>query len=456
MAEKTKREILVVGLGPDEGSFLTLAALREMRAARRLVLRTGRHGAAEVLRQEGVSFETLDDLYTISEDFDELTAAACERLFFAAREGPICYAVGDPANDETVLALSRTCPEGLFIRVMSGVSLADNAACAVLAQGVDVANRRCCSALSLPDYRPDAHVPLIITEINDAYLASEAKLWLSDLFPDEQTIYFLADAAGVGCCVRSICLYELDRQPHYDHRTAVVVPAVSVLERERADYEDLVRVVRRLRGIDGCPWDKKQTHDSLRRYMIEEACEAAEAMASGDAGRIADELGDVLLQVVLNSRIGEEHKAFTDRDVTSAIVRKMIARHPHVFGTEKADAPEDVNRLWELQKKRERGVQSASELMEDVAEALPALMRSQKVQKRQAAALGVPLDAEEARRSLSSCVSQIRDSDSLGRALEAVCRLAEALGLDGETSLRTAVSERIASQKKADQIQDAM
>ncbi|MBR1407919.1 MAG: MazG family protein [Clostridia bacterium] len=443
MTAQSVHEILVVALGPDDGKLLTLGALETLREAKQLILRTGRHAAASLLQSEGIAFETLDALYESSGDFDELTAAACERLLFAAGRADLCYAVSDPVSDATVRQLAKAVQGTGCLRVLGGVSLAENAACAALACGADTENLRSITALSLSGLRPSADVPLVITEINDARLAADVKLWLSDLYDDEMTVYFLRDAAQQGCGAEPIPLYALDRQPEYDHRTAVFVPAVSFMQRQRADFEDLIRVVARLRGPGGCPWDRKQTHETLRRYMIEEACEAAEAMDAGDPAKLADELGDVLLQVALNSRIGEEHRAFTDRDVTSAIVRKMILRHPHVFAEEQVRDADDVNRVWEAAKEKERGVQNAAEQMAEVPVSLPALMRAQKVLRRQRRAKGLSADAADARQALCRFAETVADEGSLGTMLEAACALADALSLDAETCLRTATSERI-------------
>lgn len=438
--------VLVVSLGPDDGSFLTETALWEIRKAGRLVLRTGRHGAAEVLTQKGIPFETLDDLYGAAADFEELTGLAVNRLLSAAGEGALCYAVADPCADETVAALCRALPGG--IRVLPGVSQAQAAACAALSLGMDVRNYHAVSAAAIPFLRPAADTPAAVTEIDGRNRASEVKLWLSDLFDDEMEICFLENAGAPCPQGRRIPLCEMDRQPFYDHRTAVLVPAVSYLSRQRATYEDLVAVVNRLREPGGCPWDRAQTHHTLRRYLIEEACEAADAMEREDPYALADELGDVLLQVVLNSRIAAEHRAFTDRDVTTAVVRKMVSRHPHVFGGARADSAQAVPGLWEEMKRKERSApeeETAADRMRAVPAALPALMRAQKVQKRQLEAAGKKAEAGEALRALRACLSDEAGPDEagLGAALEALCRYAEAKGLDAETALRAATDRRI-------------
>ncbi|MGN0995537.1 MAG: MazG family protein [Candidatus Ventricola sp.] len=444
--------ITIAALGPDSGELLTLGALTQMRGADALVLRTARHGAADVLTREGIAYDTLDPLYEDCEDFDELCARAAQALISRARGvRALCYAVGDPVSDATVRALARALPEDVGLRVLGGVTLADGAACAAIPFGVDTENLRVVTALSTQGLRVQADCPQVITELDNRYLASDVKLWLGDLFDDEMTVYFLENAAEPGAQARPIPLCELDRQPRYDHRTAVLVPRVSVYERRRATYEDFLEVVARLRAPGGCPWDRAQTHHTLRQYMIEEACEAAEAMDGDDPMKIADELGDVLLQVVLNSCIGAEHRAFTDRDVTSLAARKMITRHEHVFGRATAKDAQAVVSVWERAKKKERGEQSALERMEEVPASLPALMRAQKVIRRQAQSAGAEPDAAAARARAAQVVQAILQPGAgeaqLGEALEALCALAQAMGLDAEIALRSATARRIERQR---------
>lgn len=440
--------ITITALGPDSAQLLTLGAIDAMSQAPRLVLRTARHGAAAYLQKQGIAFETLDALYEECEDFDELCEMVAQRLIAMAREsGSLCYAVSEPVSDATVRALCAALPENMQLRVLGGVTLSQGAACAAIACGVNTENLRTITALSIDGMRPEANTAQVITEIDTRYIASDVKLWLSDLFEDEMTVYFLENAAEPGCQARAIALCELDRQAHYDHRTAVLIPAVSVYERSRATYEDFVQVISRLRAPGGCPWDRAQTHHTLRQYMIEEACEAADAMDGEEPMKIADELGDVLLQVVLNSCIGAEHRDFTDRDVTSMAAHKMITRHAHVFGGEKAGSAQEVVPLWEQMKKRERGEQSALDRVLDVAPSLPALMRVQKSIRRELNAKGEILNTGAALDALETAVRAARGKDAgeteLGEVLSAACALAHAMDLDAETALLSALARRV-------------
>lgn len=155
---------------------------------------------------------------------------------------------------------------------------------------------------------------------------------------------------------------------------------------DTANFARLVDVMERLRAPDGCPWDREQTHATLKPYMVEETYEAIEAIDGGDDGELCSELGDVLLQVVFHAQIAREQARFTIEDVAGAIVEKLVRRHPHVFADAQVDSAEQVVDNWEeikKQERREQGRQIPSHL-DGIPQSLPALMRAQRVQARAA------------------------------------------------------------------------
>ena len=152
------------------------------------------------------------------------------------------------------------------------------------------------------------------------------------------------------------------------------------------NMDHFLDVIRRLLAPDGCPWDRVQTHASLRQNLIEEAYETVDAIDSGLPARIKDELGDVLLQVVFHAALAERDGEFTFTDVTDHISRKLISRHSHVFGSDEADSPEDVISVWDRNKRLEKGHLTFAQTLSDVPTGLPALMRGEKLQKRAAKA----------------------------------------------------------------------
>ncbi len=209
------------------------------------------------------------------------------------------------------------------------------------------------------------------------------------------------------------------------------------------DIAVLLEVMARLRA--GCPWDRVQTFETIAPYTIEEAYEVASAIQDGDLKSLPGELGDLLFQVVFHARMAEETGLFDFGDVVEAVTAKMISRHPHVFGDEtaKADAAAQKD-FWESLKKTERAAKGQASLLDDVASALPALMRAEKLQRR-ASSVGFDwndpeqvLDkiAEEAREVLDA-QTQAEREEEIGDLLFVVANLARHLKVDPEAALRT-------------------
>ncbi len=155
-------------------------------------------------------------------------------------------------------------------------------------------------------------------------------------------------------------------------------------EKKQYSFEELLEIIRKLRAEDGCPWDRVQTHETIKMNLVEEAYEAIESLDAGDKDAFADELGDILLQVVFHSQIGKEEGTFSIDDVLYHVCHKMISRHTHIFGDDKADTPEAVLDTWEKNKQKEKGQKSYTESMESVCAYLPALIRAEKVQSKAA------------------------------------------------------------------------
>jgi tetrapyrrole methylase family protein / MazG family protein len=154
--------------------------------------------------------------------------------------------------------------------------------------------------------------------------------------------------------------------------------------KESYGFSDLIDIMKLLRSEKGCPWDKDQNHESLKRYLIEETYEVLETIDLKDNKKLCDELGDLLLQVVFHAQIGQEEGAFDINDVITGICRKMVLRHTHIFGEDKADTPDEVVNNWEAIKKKEKGFDNHTSSLKDIPSNLPALMRSYKVQQKAA------------------------------------------------------------------------
>lgn len=202
--------------------------------------------------------------------------------------------------------------------------------------------------------------------------------------------------------------------------------------------EDLIKIVEVLRGENGCPWDKVQTHDSIKKDMIEEVYEAIDALDKGDDHMFANELGDVLLQVVFHSQIAKERGAFDYNTVLNEICEKLISRHTHVFGEDKAGDVDEALTNWEKNKKKEKKLDTAVDVLNDVPKYLPALMRAAKVQKK-AESFGKVSDEEEIyseiRGGLEQILARKNAEEEYEKLLFHVVALGRKLGLTPEISL---------------------
>lgn len=217
-------------------------------------------------------------------------------------------------------------------------------------------------------------------------------------------------------------------------------------EKAAGEFRKLLEIMDRLRGKDGCPWDLQQDHHSLMPYLIEETYEVIEAIDEGVPERIAEELGDLTLQIVFHARLGKEEGTFDAGDVMDSINRKMIRRHPHIFGDVKADTPEDVLKNWEEIKLKEKGVRPRKSLLDGIPRSLPALLHSRRLQER-AAEVGFDWEdvdgvidkfEEEAEEMRDAIKSGDRDkmTDELGDLLFALVNVGRWLGINPEEALR--------------------
>lgn len=210
----------------------------------------------------------------------------------------------------------------------------------------------------------------------------------------------------------------------------------EIKEKKQYSIDDLLAIMAILRSEDGCPWDREQTHESIRQNFIEEVYEVCEAIDNKDESLLREELGDVLLQVIFHSRISEENGSFDFNDVADEICRKLIIRHPHVFGETVVNSSGDVLNNWDKIKQNTKGQTSITDTLESVAKSLPALMRAQKIIKR----------ASKGGYLLSSVLDDAPDYENekiLGEKLFELCSAAQRHGIDAERALSRICEEFI-------------
>ncbi|MFD1673609.1 nucleoside triphosphate pyrophosphohydrolase [Alicyclobacillus fodiniaquatilis] len=376
--------IHIVGLGPGDKTGLPMGTYQLLKSGLPVVLRTCFHPVVAQLESEGLTYTSFDHLYENGEAFEEIYAAMANALVTQAKaNGDLIYAVpGHPlVAEQSVQNLLQAEIPGVEVNIGPGQSFLDVTAARLRIDPID--GLLLLDGTSLTDAALNAHVHTLIAQVYQTSIAAEVKLTLMEVYPDDYEITVLRAVAVEGQeRIVQIPLYELDRLDWIDHLTTVYVPPLQSREQLVRDPWQAVQIVRDLRAPDGCPWDREQTHESLRKYVLEEAYEVASAIDEQDWDHLCEELGDLLLQVLLHAQIAEEYGEFTVRDVFSELSTKLIRRHPHVFASSVATDVTDANALWDAVKRAEKEEEAESpSLMAGVKMAGPALMVAADVQK---------------------------------------------------------------------------
>ena len=432
----TSVRLHVVGLGPGDAGLLTGETRSLLESGLPVILRTRHHPT--VAQLDSAAWADCDDLYSAGASFDAVYLAIVERVLDAAAHGETIYAVpGHPlVAERTVTGIVAGARErGLAMAVYPAVSYADVAATTL---GLEFGTIQLCDAV---DLRIDAQRPALISQLFDRDSATTLKLRLLDIYPPGHRVTILSALGGATAALREVALAELDHGP-LSYLDSLYVPPLAAIEDVRR-FDGLQAVIERLYAPGGgCPWDLAQTHLSLRPHLLEESYEAIEAIDSGDPDRLTEELGDVLLQVLMHSAVAARTGEFTFADVAEHITRKLIHRHPHVFGDVAADSAEQVYQNWEKLKQQEKPRES---ILEGVPATLPALAASQSIQGR-ARRVGFdwpdiegPLEKlSEELGELARASNASEREDEFGDVLFVVTNIADHLGIDAEQALRGA------------------
>ncbi|MEY2475334.1 MAG: tetrapyrrole methylase family protein / MazG family protein [Actinomycetota bacterium] len=333
--------VVVVGLGPGDADLMTVGTMDAIAAASHRFVRTARHPAAAAVPDA----RSFDDVYEQASSLDEVYTSIVDRLVAAAAShGEVLYAVpGSPAVAERTVDLLRA-RDDVEVVVLPALSFADLAWIRLevdpVADGV-----RLVDGHRFAVEAAGSTGPLLVGQCDSRQVLSDIKLAagggevtvLQRLgLPDEQ--------------VTQVAWDELDRSFEPDHLTSLYMPSLAApVAAELVALDEVTRTLR-----ERCPWDVEQTHETLKRYVLEEAQEVAEAIDSGDPVKLEEELGDLLYQVYFHATLGAEEGDYTLADVARGIREKLVRRHPHVFGDEHAETKADVAAIWERVKAEER------------------------------------------------------------------------------------------------------
>lgn len=376
--------LTVIGLGAGDFNQLQMGVYKQLKAARKLYVRTVDHPVLEELSAEGLQFESFDAVYEKHNSFQPVYEEIAEKLVATAEIEDVMYAVpGHPlVAEQTVQLLIAAANEGkVKLVIEGGQSFLDPIFGALKIDPIEGFQLLDGTSFSMHDINMRQHI--LIAQVYDTFSASEVKLTLMEKYDDEYPVTVVTAAGSSQEKLVTVPLYELDQSVEVDNLTTVYVPPVKSQEDALRDWTTFRQIIAVLRGPNGCPWDQKQTHESLKKYLLEEAHEYLAAVDAEDDFAMIEELGDVLLQVFLHAQIGEDQGYFTLEDVLASISEKMIRRHPHVFGDVSVEDAEGVVANWEVIKAEEKGI-SDTPLLKEEYRASSALQTAYNYQKRAA------------------------------------------------------------------------
>ncbi|HAT4272542.1 nucleoside triphosphate pyrophosphohydrolase [Clostridium perfringens] len=443
----------IMGLGPGAYEALTIGALKELKNNKNIYFRTEKHPTVDFLKDEGIKFKSYDHAYEKYDSFDDVYKYIAEDLITKIKDDEdLIYAVpGHPlVAEKSVINLIELCKENnIQYEVLPAVSFVDAMMEALQVDPIE--GVKIIDAFDMKNQILDKRVGTIITQVYNNFIASEVKLRLLEGYEDDTEIIFVRAAGVEGLeSIRKIPLYELDWQEDIDYLTSIYIPKDLG---NKKDFQDLLDIIETLRNPGGCPWDREQTHESLKSALLEECYEVIDAIENEDEDALIEELGDVLLQVVFHASIGKEDGYFDIMDVIGGISNKMINRHPHVFGNEKANTSEQVLVNWDEIKKEEKGIKTLTEEMQNIAKSLPATTRAYKVQKK---AKKVGFDWDDVNCAMDKVKEELNEikevyncedksiiEGEVGDLLFACINVARFLEVDGELALDKTIKKFI-------------
>ena len=431
--------VVIVGLGPGDVELLTLGTREAINSIATQFVRTRRHPAAAVM-EAATSF---DDVYETATSIDEVYPEIVERLIAAATQaGQILYAVpGSPIVAEHTVELLLADPR-CEVEIVPALSFLDLTWARLGIDPVSV-GVRIIDGHRFAVEAAGERGPLLVAQCDSAEVLSDVKLALDagidSCLAADATVTVLQRLGLPDEVVEEIPWTEIDRISA-DHLTSIFVPELAApVAQELVRFAELVAVLRA-----ECPWDREQTHESLRRHLLEESYEVLEAIDHLDveAGtgyeHLEEELGDLLFQVLFHSQLASEEGQFTIADVALNVHDKLRSRHPHVFGGVEAEDADAVVSNWEQIKKEEKGRES---VFDGVPDAIPALLYALKIQKKAGALTGLDPSALPVSESVEATLREFGasiDDQTTGALLFAVVDEARRAGVDPETALRAA------------------
>lgn len=438
--------IYAIGLGLSEND-ITLNACEIIKSGIKVVVRTKNAVSYQAVKNLVGETDSLDFVYEKSRNFDTLNKNLAKAVIELSKSGDVAYLVdGSAVEDNSVKELLNKRSDAI---VISGVSAA--AKCLEKIKKVE-SGYTVISSYDI-DFITSVNSSIIVYGIDTKITASAVKLKLSDVVGEESDVILSSNLQ-----VKKIKLYELDRLDYYGYDLSLYVENKKLTEKSRYCFSDLLEVLKRLRGENGCPWDKAQTPKSVEKNLIEEAYELIDAIETGDDDNIIEETGDVLLQAAFQIIFGVEDGAFTAADVLTGICSKLISRHTHVFGKDKATDQNSALDVWNKNKTIEKGYETAAEYLKAVPRNFPAVMRAEKVSNRASKNNLDFANADEAFAKLEEEIIELKNAIKLNDAdgVKEECgdlafstvNVLRKLNVEGETALNASTDKFISRFEK--------
>ncbi len=442
-----KPGIILLGLGPGDPDLITRKAWNLLNSSSEVHLRTRQHPVVESL-PNNLKVYSFDHFYESDKSFEEVYNHIVDSVLeLGKRPQGVVYAVpGHPfiAEATSVEIFSRAKQLNLPVEIYDGISFLEPIHSAL---GIDpmpntaIVDSLELAALHVPNFPPT--MPAVIAQIHSRNVASEVKLTLMENYPDEFPVMLIHAAGTEQGNIEELRLFEIDQSSLIGNLTTLYIPALG----ESTSFEAFQEVIAHLRAPDGCPWDRKQTHRTLRPYLMEETYELLYALDNEDVLSMREEFGDLLLQIVLHAQIASESGDFTMVDILHEVNSKIVQRHPHVFGDLDLQDEDGVLVNWEILKAEERAQNGKGEqsLLDGLAMALPALVQADQYQKRAARVgfdwtdiIGVMGKIDEELQEVKSVQGIENLEAEIGDLLFSVVNLARWSDIDPESALRQA------------------
>lgn len=438
--------ILILGLGPGDPRYWTQEAVEVLNGLREIYVRTRRHPAVAALPPHLKVYD-FDAVYAEEERLEAVYERIARAILeLGQRPEGVCYAVpGSPMVGEATVALirKRAAELGIPVRIVHGLSFIEVALAHLgldALDGLQIADAFELAERYHPPLNPDR--PALIAQLDSRVVAADLKLTLMNQYPPDHPVT-LIDAAGLPeARQETFPLYALDRRSDFTPLTALYVPPLA----RPGAFETFQDTIAHLRSPEGCPWDRAQTHQSLRSNLLEEAYEVLEALDADDPQRLKEELGDLLLQIVFHSQIAVESGEFSMAEVIAHVNEKIRRRHPHVFGDVRVEGVRQVLENWEQIKQREKAERGeAASALDGVPKGLPALAQAVAYGERAARLKfdwpdteGVLEKLQEELREIAAAPDPERRAAEFGDLLFTLAQLARHWGIDPEAALREA------------------